>query len=231
MPGDPGRLVGRGRAADVFEAGPGRVLRRYRTDHDSVPEAELLRHLHQHGYPVPRVHDADGTDIVMERIEGPVQLDDLKRRPWRVHDHGRTLAALHRRLAEVPAPDPRPVAALDDEPPADGIVHLDLHPGNIILAESGPVVIDWSNALVGDRAFDLATTWVLLATGVPDGGRVERAAAAVLRRRLLRAFLGDIDAYAARDRLHAACARRLADPNLRPAEADAVRALVRSVGV
>ncbi len=231
MPADPGRLIGRGRAADVFEAGPGRVLRRYRTTYDSVPEAELLRHLHRHGFPVPEIHDADGTDMVMERIEGPVQLDDLKRRPWRVGAHGRMLAALHRRLAEIPAPDPRPVPVLDSGRPPEGVIHLDLHPGNVILAESGPVVIDWSNALVGDRTFDLATTWVLLATGVPDGGPLERAAATVLRRRLLHAFLGDIDVYGARDRLRAACERRLADPNLRPAEVEAVRALIASVGV
>ena len=228
MPVEPGRLIGRGRAADVFEAGPGRVLRRYRTEHDSVPEAELLCHLHRHGYPVPEVHDVAGRDMVMERVEGPVQLDDLKRRPWRVGVHGRILASLHERLDAVPVPSPSPVPTLDLGP-VDGIVHLDLHPGNVILAPTGPVVIDWSNGIVGPRAFDVATTWLLLAAGVPDGGRVERVAAAVLRRRLLRSFLAAVDLDAARAALPAACARRLDDPNLRPEEVSAVRALAGSV--
>ena len=36
---EPGPLVGTGRAADVYDIGNGRVLRRYRTDHDSTIEA------------------------------------------------------------------------------------------------------------------------------------------------------------------------------------------------
>jgi aminoglycoside phosphotransferase (APT) family kinase protein len=210
---DPGPLVGRGRAADVYDIGGGRVLRRYRTERDCTGEARVHAHLRAHGFPVPEVHEAGGRDMVMDRIEGIEQIDDLKRRPWRVAAHGRLLADLHRRL--------------DDVPPLDGgaVVHGDLHPGNVLLSPDGPVVIDWSNAGPGDRAADVATTWMLLATGVPPGGRLELAAAAVLRRLLLRAFLGGVDVDAARQRLPEVCDRRLDDPNLLPEEVAAVRAL------
>lgn len=217
---DPGPLLGRGRAADVYDIGGGRVLRRYRTDHDSTPEAEVMAHLATHGFPVPAVHDVDGRDIVMDRVDGSSQLDDLQRRPWHVSRHGRTLADLHRRLDQVPPPAGQ----------QGRIVHLDLHPGNVLLTSGGPVLIDWSNARTGDAAEDVATTWMLLATARPDGGRLLQVLAALLRRRLLASFLAGVDVEAARTALPAVCERKAHDPNMRAEEVAAIRALRASAG-
>jgi hypothetical protein len=43
--GDPGPLIGRGRAADVCALGADRVLRRYRTPHSCAAEAGLMKYL------------------------------------------------------------------------------------------------------------------------------------------------------------------------------------------
>ena len=48
---------------------------------------------------------------------------------------------------------------LDD---GDRLVHLDLHPLNVIMSPRGPVVIDWANAARGDPLLDVALTYVLL---------------------------------------------------------------------
>jgi aminoglycoside phosphotransferase len=50
-----------------------------------------------------------------------------------------------------------------------GLVHLDLHPGNLLLHEDGRVagVVDWDGALVGDHRFDL--TSFAFATSVQHG--------------------------------------------------------------
>ena len=53
-------LVGSGRNADVFAVGEGRVLRRYRDGGDVAAEAAVMAHVTAFGYPVPRVHHADG---------------------------------------------------------------------------------------------------------------------------------------------------------------------------
>src|SRR5262252_3622691 len=95
--GLPGRLIGSGRAADVYELDGGRVLRRYRIPIDADAEAALMRYLRTAGYPVPEVFDADGRDLVLERLSGRDMLADVGRRPWLVRRHAQTLAALHDR--------------------------------------------------------------------------------------------------------------------------------------
>src|SRR6185503_4312720 len=99
------------------------------------------------------------------------------------------------------------------------LVHCDLHPDNVLLTRSGPVVIDWSNGSRGEAADDVAQTWVILSTSVVHGTAFLRAVARFGRAELLRAFLGGVDAEAARDRLPELAALRLEiDHHLREPE-------------
>jgi aminoglycoside phosphotransferase (APT) family kinase protein len=118
-------------------------------------------------------------------------------------------------------------------PPAasDTIVHLDLHPDNVILSPSGPVVIDWKNARRGDGAIDIAATWVIMATSEIDGALVQRTLADVMRRLFVAAFLRHVDRAAAVRQLPVMAHYRLLDRNLRPGERPAIRALLRREGV
>jgi Ser/Thr protein kinase RdoA (MazF antagonist) len=130
----PGRLIASGRAAYVFDLGDGTVLRRYRSEHDCEPEGRLMGWLAESGVPVPLVHRATGRDLVMDHVSGPSMLDDLQRRPWRLRRHARTLAALQRSINDVVAPD----WLLPDDRVPDGssVVHGDLHPMNVIPADT-----------------------------------------------------------------------------------------------
>lgn len=100
----PGRLLGCGRDTDVYDIGDGKVLRRYRVDFDHSAEIGAMKHLHEHGFPVPRLFSADGPDMVVERVDGPTMLDALVRYPWRARRYGRMLAHLHRRLHAIAPP-------------------------------------------------------------------------------------------------------------------------------
>src|SRR6266567_4068457 len=60
----PGRLIGAGRAADVYELDVARVLRRYRIPFDVAPEAALMSYPSERGFPVAEVFGTDGTDLV-----------------------------------------------------------------------------------------------------------------------------------------------------------------------
>jgi aminoglycoside phosphotransferase (APT) family kinase protein len=223
----PGPLIARGRAADVFAAGAGRVLRRYRDGEgdDTDAEALVMEHARRHGFPVPAVHAASGRELVLERVDGPTLLADLGRRPWRVRHHGALLADLHRRLHRIPAPDGLP-ARLSN---GDRLLHLDLHPDNVLLAPTGPVVIDWSNAARGDPADDVALTWAIIATSVVPGSLAFRTLARAGRDLLLGAFLAGVDTERAQARLRAvANYRHDTDPHLLPAERRALAVLAEA---
>ena len=159
------QLIGKGRAADVYDIGGGRVLRRYRTDgRDTTVEARVMTAARRAGFPVPEVHDHDGGDLVLDRVDGPSMLADLAARPWRVAGNARLLADLHVRLAAVGAPEG--LASPLGE--GDRLVHGDLHPDNVLLTADGPVVIDWTNACRGPAGADAAMTSVILTTSDVD---------------------------------------------------------------
>lgn len=148
-------LIASGRDCDVYALGPDRVLRRSRHGRDATPEAQLMTHLAAAGYPVPLVHDADGTDLVMERLAGPTLLAAWVAGAADQDTVAVTIADLHARLHALPA---RTAAH-----PGDRILHLDLHPDNVMLSDRGPVVIDWANAAEGPPDRDVAITLLILA--------------------------------------------------------------------
>jgi len=206
------RLLAKGRAADVYDLGDGTVLRRYREEFDTAREAEIMRRLDAAGYPVPQVVRADGPELVMERIEGITMLEDLARRPWRLVAHANLLASLLLRLHAIPAEGGQ-------------ILHGDLHPVNVIITAKGPVVIDWTSARIGPWQLDVAMTWVIVATSVPDGGRWQRALAATGQGIFARRFLTHFDLEPVRAVLPEIAERRLGDPHVTAGEAARVRRL------
>lgn len=200
------RLVASGRDADVFAIGAGRVLRRYRDGGDVAAEADVMVHVAGHGFPVPAVYDAAGADLVMELVAGPTMLTALRTTEIGVATAATTLADLHRRLHRIPArvsPDP-----------ATRVLHLDLHPDNVLLGEEGPVVIDWRNSREGPPDLDAAMSALILAQVAI--GRVPGLAEPA--RALLPAFLGEVDEEPLR-RLAQAVAMRGADANITRQEA------------
>lgn len=199
----PGPLLASGRAADVFDIGEGRVLRRYRNEHrdgaDALREARLLEHVRRHGFPVPEVFDATERDLVMERLTGPTMLDDLAKRPWTLRRAASRLAELHEQLHDVPVIDdlPTPFGG------GDSLLHLDLHPDNVIMTPRGAVVIDWQNAGRGPAGADLAKTWIILGTAQVAGARWKRLISVLGRRLFLGSFLRHVDVHDAERHLSA----------------------------
>ncbi len=127
-------------------------------------EARTMEYLRGHGYPVPAVDEVgdDGTDLVMERIDGTSMVDFMSRRPWAIRRQGALLATLHRRLHAIAPPDFLPPAPVGS---GDCFLHMDLHPLNVMIGVKGPVVIDWPNAARGDARVDVVLAWVLMAAG------------------------------------------------------------------
>lgn len=192
----------KGRASTLTDLGGGRLLRR---GGNPFYEAAVMGHAREHGYPVPEVYEVREDGLVLERIDGPTMLGDVILRPWRLAAHMRTLARLHHELHRIEAPDG-----------TGTLLHLDLHPENVLLSPTGPVVIDWTNARGGHPALDPALVWVILLT---SGGLLGRLAAPL--------FLREFDREELLRALPDACAYRLADENVFPRERVRVERLLR----
>ncbi|MFB7359277.1 phosphotransferase [Streptomyces gardneri] len=192
------KIIGQGRTADVYALDGERVLRRYRDGDDATREARVMTRLAGHGYPVPAVLDAEGPDLVMERLTGPSLLDALLDGSYEPETAGELLAELLARLHALP--DTR-------------LAHLDLHPGNVVLtAARGPVVIDWQTAEEAPPGLDCAMSALILAEVAVSPAPYAPGAHAGLAA-LLTAVRTPLLPH-----LPAARARRAADPNLTAGE-------------
>ena len=171
-----------------------------------------MRHARDHGYPVPEVLEVAAGALVLERIEGPTMWEVVGRGSSGVSTQAALLARLHRQLHRIEAP-----AGLPGVGGGDRLLHLDLHPLNVILSENGPVVIDWTNARRGDPMFDVAVTWVIAAT---SGGLGQ------LGHSFVGHFLPHFERDELRPSLRAAAEYRLIDENVTDDERRAIRDLV-----
>jgi aminoglycoside phosphotransferase (APT) family kinase protein len=211
-------LIAAGRASEVFDLGDGRVLRRFKTGGNPEREALVMRHARAHGYPVPQVLEVTADALVLARIDGQTMSEAAASfTRSAIEEHATVLAQLHEKLHEIDAP-----AGLPAVGGGDRLLHLDLHPANVILSPDGPVVIDWTNARRGDPVFDVALTWVIGATsqglGRLGGTFTERFLANFDRDELLRV-------------LPAATDYRLTDANVTDEERQAILRLRDAEGV
>lgn len=170
-----------------------------------------MRYVREHGYPAPVVMSVSGADLVLERATGSTMRVDLARKPWMLLGHARLLADLHRRLHRIPAPEWLPPIG-----PGGAVLHLDLHPENVLLHGTGALVIDWANARAGHWADDVAQTVVILTAA--DLGRATRLAL----RAFLRIYLAGFDRATVRAHLPAAIERRMSDPNMTERERELI---------
>ena len=213
----PGPLLAAGRDADIFDYGPGLVLRRSRDGRSIAHEARIMAYLHERGYPVPAVEEVsdDGRELVMERIEGMSMVDAIGKAPWSVRRQAKTLARLHKQLHDIPAPDFLPCAPIGL---GDRVVHFDLHPLNVMIGPDGPRVIDWTGASAGEPVLDVGLAWVLMAAGQIPGGAVMAKLMGWGRALLVNGFVDEFDRREVGRRLREVVTWKVRDPHMSEAE-------------
>lgn len=212
-------LLASGRASKVFALDDRQVLRRCQWD--VAQEARLMRYLHLQFFPVPEVYDVAGGDMVMERLYGPTLVEAVATGRTAPEEAAEILDELLDQLFEVPVPDWLPTEARGVDFHVytfRSVLHLDLHPGNVIITDDGPVVIDWTNAAAGNHAVDRAVTWAILASVDPAAHGIPEAA--------FRTLLEALGESLPEDAVEKALRFREADPNVTAAEHARARAAV-----
>jgi aminoglycoside phosphotransferase (APT) family kinase protein len=94
-----------------------------------------MEHVRAPGYPVPRVRLADSTptELVLRRLSGPTMVQACLAGSLDADQAGATVADLLRRLHTIPA--------RHSAEPGHRVLHLDLHPDNVMLTPDGPQVL------------------------------------------------------------------------------------------
>ncbi|HET7646220.1 MAG TPA: phosphotransferase [Candidatus Limnocylindria bacterium] len=217
----PGPLIATGRTADVHAWADGTVLKLLRRGFpDSLGEEEAMAaaRVTAAGLAAPRFLGTERVDgrfgLVYERVDGPSMVQVLVQQPDRADELAAMLADLHAAMHDQPgtglpdlrdgladaidrapdvAADARAAARsrLEALPAGDALVHGDFHPGNVVMADGGPVVIDWLTAGAGAPAADVARTRFLLTDTVLDEQipRERHALVETLRHRFADAYL------------------------------------------
>ena len=167
---DPARLHPLGGASAATWGAGGRVLRvgpgdRMTAELAAASAAAVV-------LPVPAVLDRAEVHgdlaVLLERRPGRPVADVVGQDPGVARAAGAACAAVHQTLAAVAAPPGVP--AVRDAPAglaaADRprLLHLDLHPFNLLVSDDGRLtgVLDWANAAAGHPDLDRARTWALL---------------------------------------------------------------------
>jgi thiamine kinase len=188
---EAGPIIGRGRTADVIALSDAEVVKLFTADRPQAAvdgEFERSELAWNSGVstarPLRRVSIDGREGIVFERVDGRSMLDIIGRKPWLMFQSAKTLAALARQIHDV---DGQGMRSVDDYvkarlrraemaepvrqrlldraaamPPIARLCHLDLHPDNVIMSGTRPVIIDWANAARGDPAADVAQSMILL---------------------------------------------------------------------
>lgn len=205
--------IARGRTAEVFDAGPGRILKLYRAGWRSGAakrEYEIALKLNDASAAAPRAFGLEEVSgrrgVVYERVDGHSMMQALLSKPWTFARYARLLAELHFKVNSVRVeglPSQRErldgyiraahalpmelkeqaLRLLESLPGGGALCHGDLHPDNVILSPRGPVIIDWPDAGSGAPLADVARTVVLMKFGA-------LAEPDVVKRTLFRAFGG-----------------------------------------
>jgi len=255
--------IAEGREAEIYAWQPGTVLKLYRDAADAQRAAwehAATAAVASAGGPAPRpiglltVRGRPG--LVLERVDGPDLVTAMARRPWTVLTAGAAMGRAHASIHAIAAPASLPATraqlerairraeapsswrdaalrTLERLPDGERLSHNDLHAQNVLLAATGPVVIDWPGATRGDAAADVARSLVLFAVGAPLPSAPRRVrlfarpATGIVRWRYLVAYraVGALDEVAVHSWLLPQAVARLAE--FIPGERERVERLVR----
>jgi len=218
--------IASGRTAEIYAWGDNHILKLTRANfpsHLADQEWHNARVAWQSGAPAPEpveiIAVAGRRGVVFARVDGPNMAQCMQRSPLSISAYARQLAGLHAELHTISAPDfssqhqrvawnlerstmlSEPLKAavyqtLGKLPDDDTICHGDFHPENILLAELGPVIIDWEGCMHGSPAADVAGTCLWIRSALMFGKGFRGWIVRQIGRRFERAYLAEYNRLA-----------------------------------
>lgn len=186
-----GKIIGRGRTADVYEYGEDKVIKLFKENFGSSwveREYKINKIASDFHCPTPEVYGLETVDgqtgIVFQKLVGLNISELLQRNPFKVKKYAVKAAKAHadihlastdeledqysffeRRIvsSEYLTEDQKSLllTRLSELPKGNNLCHGDLHPENYIVADRY-YIIDWTNAYSGHAASDIARSVLML---------------------------------------------------------------------
>ncbi|MDF2907738.1 MAG: aminoglycoside phosphotransferase [Herbinix sp.] len=185
-----GKLIGYGNTATVYEWDEGRVVKLF--NHGYPKESINKEYLNalairEMNFSKPTAYELieyeDHSGIIYDRVEGKSLLDRLMV-TGDIQECAAIMAKLHKAIVnnhttEVPnykdflkSHIPNTLLSLEQQkvlthridnlPNGTALCHGDFHPGNLLLSEGGPCVIDFMNICYGNYLYDVARSVFLI---------------------------------------------------------------------
>ena len=201
-----GPLIARGRTAEVYAWQEGQILKlfydwcppqwiQHEIDTSRVITTKKLSTPKWIG--TQEIENRRG--IIYERVDGPSMLVVCSAKPWLIFRMARQMAELHTQihlqngsgLASLRSSLQATIQRVENLPPGlkngvlrlleklpdeSALCHFDFHPGQVLITNKGPVIIDWMTACQGHPLADVARTAIILTTSpVPGANWAMRA--------------------------------------------------------
>lgn len=191
---EKGKLIGRGRTAEVFEWGEDKVVKLFMDWYKEdwiIRDAKTEDTVFKSGLPCPGVFgivEVEGLKgIVYQRIDGKTMLNNVSEKPIKILSCGKDLAQLHYEMHRVQVEGLVPqlgkmvysisateklsedqkkkiIEKLSNLPHGQSVCHGDFHPDNIMQNTAESLIIDWSTVTVGNPLSDVARTCLILSS-------------------------------------------------------------------
>ncbi len=213
-------LIGSGNTADVYEIDSTKILKLFKSGMtkeicemefaNTKSAASVIR-------TVPEAFQTIEVDgrygAVYEKISGYCMLDLLTSKLWTADTHAKLLAKYHVDIQKESAhPSPsvkqklkqdisrsdllteeekrKVYCYLDSLPEGNTLCHFDFHPGNVIIQENKPVIIDWMTLCFGDKCSDVARTGIILKfSELPHGPWLVKKLVHYMHNRLYKVYI------------------------------------------
>ena len=189
------KLLAQGNTAEVYMYDENKVLKLFRENMPVEPiknEFDKAKYIQTDIINVPKVYEIikfkKRYGIVYERIDGRDMIKDMLMNFLKIKTKSKDLAHIHVQLhtektgltytvksklcneiddvLDLSTTEKNKIKKyIDKLPDGNALCHFDFHPGNIIIQNEKPIIIDWMTACVGNPCADVARTYLLLQYG------------------------------------------------------------------
>lgn len=173
-------LLAEGSHSRVYSISDRLVVRQLKSFSGTYPNADLIAHLKKMGYPTPALYEARQDKLVMERVHGPTLLQSLIAQETSLSEGIDIIVDLHEQLHAINPPEITSISGWAGH--GDRIIHMDIHPGTIVMTNTGPQLVSWEDSQYGLAELDVASTALVFAMVATYPGELQKPAAALFHK-------------------------------------------------